>query len=76
MPLGARAFGLRVELANHVGNILHQGTPVKRGRPGVGVSDELLTRAIHELRKALDHNPRPRCSIQTVHGWAIASLPR
>jgi len=66
--LGERAFGVLVELATHPGETLDKDTLIERVWPDVGVSDEALSQAVHELRRALGDNPRAPSFVQTVYG--------
>ncbi len=68
VAMGERAFGVLVELATHAGEVLSKDTLIERVWPDVGVSDEALAQAVHELRRALDDNPRAPAYVQTVHG--------
>ncbi len=68
VPLGDRAFGVLAELATHPGETLDKDTLIERVWPDVGVSDEALSQAVHELRRALGDNPRSPSFVQTVHG--------
>lgn len=66
--LGDRAWGVLVELATHPGEVLSKDELVQRVWPDVGVSDEALSQAVHELRKVLGDKPRSPLYVQTVHG--------
>ncbi len=68
VALGERALGVLVELASHPGETLDKDTLIERVWPDVGVSDEALSQAVHELRQALGDSPRAPDYVQTVHG--------
>lgn len=76
VALGDRAMGVLVELVTHAGQVLTKDELIERVWPDVGISDEALAQAVHELRKALEDSSRAPLYVQTVHGRGYRFVAR
>ena len=65
-PLEPKSFRLLLFLAENPGRVLPKDEIITSVWPGTAVSDNSLTRAITQVRKALDDDPKTPRYIETV----------
>lgn len=67
VPLTPKTFGLLLHLLEHAGALVSREELFERHWRGRVVTDDALTRCIHELRNALDDDPRRPRYLVTMH---------
>jgi DNA-binding winged helix-turn-helix (wHTH) protein len=72
-PMEPKSFRLLLYLVENPGRALTKDEILAAVWPDVAVSDNSLARAINQIRKALDDDPKTPRFIETVPPWAIAS---
>ena len=65
-PIGPRAFDLLLDLLRHPGRVLDKDELIDRVWQGVAVTDNALTRAIKDLRRAIGDRARSPKYIETA----------
>jgi|KBSSwiStaDraftv2_1062776.scaffolds.fasta_scaffold29424_2 DNA-binding winged helix-turn-helix (wHTH) protein/predicted ATPase len=68
VPVAGKALGVLVALLRRAGQLVTKDELFRTVWPGVVVTDAALSRAVHELRVALDDRAATPRYVQTVHG--------